>query len=75
MESKIRRKASLTPDAEALDCAKDLEVNASAVAAAQHENWLTENADTFAAQSDWHTRNGHPLADILADPGQASWKS
>jgi|TARA_Y100000588_G_C13853074_1_gene752845 antitoxin CcdA len=84
MVSQIRRKTSLTLDAEALDCARELGVNVSAVAeaalvkavaAARREKWLAENADAFAAQSDWHARNGHPLADIIAAPGGASWKS
>ena len=70
-----RRKTSVTLDAEALVRAKDLGINVSAVAeaalvkaAARREKWLAENADAFAAQSDWHARNGHPLADIIAAP-------
>ena len=27
----------------------------------------------FAAQSDWHDRYGHPLADIISSPGGATW--
>ncbi|QFT92522.1 Post-segregation antitoxin CcdA [Roseovarius sp. THAF9] len=77
MVSPTRRKTSLSLDAEALDRAKDLGINVSAVAeaalvkaltAARRETWLAENADAFAAQSDWHARNGHPLADIVAAP-------
>ena len=84
MVSRIRRKTSLTLDAESLDLAKELGVNVSAVAeaalvkavaAARREKWLAENADAFTAQSDWHERNGHPLADIIAAPGGSSWKS
>ncbi|EAU46184.1 type II toxin-antitoxin system CcdA family antitoxin [Salipiger bermudensis] len=79
-----RRKTSLTLDAEALDLAKELGLNVSAVAeaalvkavaAARSEKWLAENADAFTAQSDWHERNGHPLADIIVAPGGSSWKS
>ena len=29
--------------------------------------------DAFAAQAEWHDRNGQPLADIMASPGRASW--
>tara|TARA_Y100000815_G_C13164088_1_gene432879 strand:+ start:519 stop:773 length:255 start_codon:yes stop_codon:yes gene_type:complete len=79
-----RRKTSLTLDAEALDLAKELGLNISAVAeaalvkavaAAKREKWLAENADAFTAQSDWHERNSHPLADIIVAPGGSSWKS
>ena len=84
MVYRIRRKTSLTLDAEALDCAKEFGVNVSAVAeaalvkavaAARREKWLAENADAFTAQSEWHERNGHPLADIIAAPGGSSWES
>ena len=56
MVSKIRRKTSLTLDGEALDCAKELGLNISAVAeaalvqavaAARREKWLAENADAM----------------------------
>ena len=79
-----KRKTSLTLDAHALDCAKDLEINVSAVAEAallkaiteaRHKKWVAENAVAFAAQAEWHERNGHPLADIIAAPGGSSWKS
>lgn len=79
-----KRKTSLTLDAEALDCAKDLGINVSAVAEealvkavaeARQRKWLEENADAFAAQSDWHERNGHPLADIITAPGGSSWST
>ena len=84
MANRTKRKTSLTLDAEALDDAKALGVNVSAVAEealikavakARRERWLAENADAFAAQSDWHERNGHPLADIIATPGGSIWKS
>ena len=83
MANPNRRKTSLTLDAEALDRAKTLGINVSAVAeaalvkavaTARREKWLAENADAFAAQSAWHERNGHPLADIIAATGGASWK-
>jgi antitoxin CcdA len=84
MVAASRRKTSLTLDGEALDRAKDLGINVSAVAEAaliqavaetRRERWLAENAAAFAAQSEWHERNGHPLADIMTGPGQSSWNS
>ncbi len=80
----IKRKTSLTLDAEVLDCAKALEINVSAVAEAalrkavaeaRREQWLNENADSFAAQAAWHERHGHPLAEIICAPGSASWSA
>lgn len=77
-----RRKTSLTLDADTLDAARDLGVNVSAVAdaalraevaQARRRRWLADNADAFAAQAEWHERHGHPLADILAGPGGATW--
>lgn len=84
MVSRARRKTSLSLDAEALDSAKELGINVSAVAeaalvkaiaAARREKWLADNSDAFTAQSEWHARNGHPLADIIAAPGGSSWRS
>lgn len=84
MVAATRRKTSLTLDAEALDHAKALGINVSAVAEAaliravaeaRRKKWLDENADAFAAQSDWHERHGHPLADIIAAPGRSSWST
>jgi len=78
-----RRKTSLTLDAEALDAARDLGVNVSAVADealrravadARRRRWLEDNAAAFAAQAAWHERHGHPLADILAGPAGATWR-
>ena len=80
----IKRKTSLTLDALALDQAKELRINVSAVAetallsaiaSARNEQWLDDNADAFAAQADWHARHGHPLADIIASPGALTWRS
>lgn len=77
-----RRKTSLTLDAAALEAARDLGINVSAVAdaalrravaEARRRQWLDDNAQAFAAQAEWHDRNGHPLADIMASPGRASW--
>ena len=82
--STIKRKTSLTLDAEVLDLAKDLEINVSAVAEAalrqavanaRRIQWLRENEQAFAAQAAWHERNGHPLADIIYAPGGSSWKA
>lgn len=77
-----QRKTSLTLDAEALDLARELEINVSAVAEAalksavaqaRHAQWVTQNAQAFAAQAAWHERNGHPLAGIISAPGGSSW--
>ena len=82
MATAIKRKTSLTLDAELLDSAKVLQINVSAVAeaalkqavaSARHTHWLEQNADAFAAQAAWHERNGHPLADIMSSPVGASW--
>ncbi len=82
MTSASKRKTSLTLDAVALESARDLGINVSAVADAalqqavsdaRRRKWLDENADAFAAQAEWHERNGHPLADIIASPGKSSW--
>ncbi len=84
MTTLAKRKTSLTLDAGALDAARDLGINVSAVAdaalgravaQARQEAWRAENAAAFAAQAEWHAQNGHPLADILMAPGAASWKS
>ncbi|MCB4456830.1 type II toxin-antitoxin system CcdA family antitoxin [Leisingera sp. McT4-56] len=83
MTTTAKRKTSLTLDAQALDRAKALGINVSAVAEAalvqavaeaRRKQWLKENADAFAAQSDWHEQHGHPLADIMTAPGATSWK-
>lgn len=82
MVAAAKRKTSLTLDAEALEAARDLGINISAVAeaalmeavaSAQRRKWLDENAEAFAAQSVWHERHGHPLADIMTAPGGSSW--
>lgn len=84
MPSQTKRKTSITLDARALASAKDLGINVSAVAEAalvtaiadaKRRKWLIENAEAFEAQAAWHERNGHPLAEIIASPGGASWKS
>ncbi|WP_413872873.1 type II toxin-antitoxin system CcdA family antitoxin [Albidovulum sp.] len=83
MAAATRRKTSLTLDAEALDRAREFGINISAVAEAallkavadsRRRQWLDENAEAFAAQSDWHERNGHPLAEIITAPGGSSWR-
>jgi len=82
MATSTKRKTSLTLDIEALEAAKELEINVSAVAEAalinavaesRRKKWLAENSSAFAAQSDWHERHGHPLADIITAPGGSSW--
>ena len=84
MAATTKRKTSLTLDAAALDGVKDLGINVSAVAEAaliravteaRRKKWRDDNADAFAAQSDWHERNGRPLADIIAAPGRYSWNT
>ena len=79
-----KRKTSLTLDAEVLNSARELNVNISAVAEValkeaidkvRRQKWLNENADAFAAQADWHERNGHPLADIIVAPGRLFWNN
>jgi antitoxin CcdA len=83
MVAATKRKTSLTLDAKALEGAKELGINVSAVAetalieavaGARRNKWLTENAGAFAAQSEWHKRHAHPLADIMRAPGAASWR-
>ncbi len=83
MATAEKRKTSLTLNAEALDAARALGVNVSAVAdealtravaAARQQQWLEESAEAFAAQAEWHAQNGHPLADILVGPTAASWR-
>lgn len=80
----VKRKTSLTLDAEALDSAKALQINVSAVAEAalksavaqaRQSQWIAQNADAFAAQAAWHEANGHPLADIISGPGASTWSA
>lgn len=77
-----KRKTSLTLDAEALDSARALDLNVSSIAetalkaavvSARRLQWLKDNEAAFVAQSAWHERHGHPLADIISAPGGASW--
>lgn len=83
MVAAAKRKTSLTLDAGALDGARELGINVSAVAEAalihavaeaRRDRWRAENAEAFAAQSEWHARHGHPLADIMTAPGESSWR-
>ena len=78
-----KRKTSLSLDANALDEARDLGLNVSALAdealrqavkKAHHQRWLEENAEAFKAQSEWHEKHGHPAADILVGPVADSWR-
>lgn len=80
--SVTKRKTSMTLDAGALDEARALGINVSAVAEAailgavaeaRRRQWLDDNADAFAAQAEWHQRNGHPLGAIIAAQGRTSW--
>jgi antitoxin CcdA len=83
MAVSLKRKTSVTLDSALLDDARVLGISVSAIAEAALERavaearrkaWLAENAEAFAAQSDWHDRFGHPLVDILAGQGGSSWK-
>jgi hypothetical protein len=33
----------------------------------------SQDAEALVAQADWHEPHGHPLAEIIAAPGGASW--
>lgn len=79
-----KRKTSLTLDRAALEEAKALGVNVSAVAEkalqravaeARRVRWLEENAAQFKSQAEWHEENGHPLAEILVPPAKSTWNS
>ena len=83
MPVSAKRKTSLSLDAAALDEAKALGLNVSAlsdealreaVRREQARKWVEENAEAFAAQRKWHEEHGHPLADILAGPGAETWQ-
>lgn len=83
MNSVTKRKTSLTLDTEALEAARALGINVSAVADEalrravadeRRRRWLEESSAAFAAQAAWHERHGHPLADVLAGPGGATWR-
>ena len=84
MSAKTKRKTSFTLIATALDTAKELGINISAVAEdallqaiseARKQAWQKENAQAFEAQAVWHKEKGHPLADIIAGPGGDTWTS
>ncbi len=84
MATTTKRKTPLTLDAEALDSAKALDLNVSSIAEtalkvavenARRLRWLRDNEVAFAAQSAWHERLGHPLADIISAPAGASWSA
>ena len=81
MEAK--RKTSVSLDVTALDAARELGVNVSAVANdalrlaitdARQRLWLEENSQAFIAQSKWHEDHGHPLREIIVGPAGATWE-
>jgi antitoxin CcdA len=83
MSTAPKRKISLSLDADALDAARDLGLNVSAiadaalkgaVAEARRRRWLEENAKAFKAQEAWHEKHGHPLAAIMVGPGAETWR-
>ncbi len=82
MPAAAKRKTSLTLDAQALDQARALDLNVSAIAEAalvkavaetRHKQWLEENAEAFKAQAEWHEKHGHPFADIAASTWGETW--
>lgn len=82
MPAAAKRKTSLTLDGAMLDEARALGINVSAVADAalakalenaRRQAWLEENAEAFAAQSEWHEKHGHPAVDIMVSPGRETW--
>jgi antitoxin CcdA len=85
MKAVAKRKTSLTLDAAALDSAKELDINISAVAEAALVQAIAEARHATMARRecrrlslrrrDWHERNGHPLAEIMTGPGGSSWTS
>jgi antitoxin CcdA len=84
MVTAARRSTSLRLNAETLDQAKELGINVTevaedalekAVSAMKRKIWLEENSDAFDEQRKWHEQNGHPMADIIAGPVGAAWKS
>lgn len=83
MPAATKRKTSLTLDAHALDEARELDLNVSAIAEAalvravaerRHKRWLEEHAEAFRAQDEWLEKNGHPFADIMVSPFGDTWK-
>lgn len=82
MSAAPKRKTSLSLDAAALDAARELGLNVSAladhalkeaVAEARRHHWRAENAEAFVAQAAWHDQNGHPLAEIIVSPAATTW--
>ena len=83
MPAAAKRKTSLTLDAQALDEARELDLNVSAIAEAalvkavaelRHKRWLEENAEAFRLQNEWLEKNGHPVAEIMISPFGDTWK-
>lgn len=73
-----RTKTSLSLDSDTLEIARAYGINISAVSEAAlkeavRQAWLTENAEAFKAQSQWHETHGHPLAEIMAGPLGTTW--
>jgi antitoxin CcdA len=76
MSASAKRKTSLTLSATALDTAKELGINISAVAEGALLEAISEaRKQACEAQATWHKENGHPLADIIAGPGGDTWTS
>lgn len=84
MPTALKRKTSLTLDATALEDARNLGINVSAVADSalqravieeKQRKWREENKEAFAKQAAWHERNGHPLAEIISSPAGSTWKA
>jgi antitoxin CcdA len=78
-----KRKTSLTLNAAALDEARELGLNVSALAdaalqaavrEARRKRWLEENREAFAAQAKWHEEHGARLAQVMGGPTATTWK-
>ena len=84
MADTTNRKITVTLDVEALEEARKLGIDVSAVvesalvqavAEARRKKCNADNANAFADQSAWHEHHGHPLANIITSPGGSSWMS
>lgn len=79
----MKQKTSLSLNRDALDEARALGLNVSAIATqaievavaeAKRSQWLKENEAAFAAQAKWHEDHGHPLEEVMATPGKETWR-
>ena len=84
MATSSKRKTSLTLDRSALEDAKKLGINVSAVAEralreavveARRVRWVKENEERFKDQAKWHEEHAHPLKSIMSEPGNSTWRN